>query len=517
MHPSHSFVVASLFAAVVLAPAAAQGARQTVIPGRDFVAHKLLTPGLTDVWDLEVDIDEMLLCVVESSSFDPVLELVDEQGQVVGSNDGAGTRSELWLRAASKGAYKFRVSPFQGSGGGNYSYHLHRFRTEPLGTATEALHTFGKEQWWHYRIALREGDVLVPTVLGEGRLRVVMDAGRNAVGEQHGGYRAPRDGDYFVGVEGAQDKRCQTLTQLARLGDRCREELHQEQIAPYGQDRWRLPIAAGQCLVLDLRMPQAQIAFDVREVNPTDQGPAFVATGHFDKGGARRQLWYARRDATVELLLRHAGSTAAPYEFALREYGSTARFGETYEARLPLGDGALFHLQLAAGELLDLRARSDAFNANLDLWDPDGNVIARVDDAGPLDRNPAHRFLVMRPGIYHVLVHSRGAGSGPFSFCTESRPLVQLQKDEVQPVQRGSHLHLQLEAGEVVWLSLHSTTFDAALQVVDPVGDSGFVADGGGVGGDVLVAYRASHSGRHTLIVHARSGHGAGELKVVRP
>jgi hypothetical protein len=43
------------------------------------------------------------------------------------------------------------------------------------------------------------------------------------------------------------------------------------------------------------------------------------------------------------------------------------------------------------------------------------------------------------------------------------------------------------------------------------------VAEGGGIGGDVLVDYRASQTGRHTLLVHARSGNGDGEVKVVLP
>jgi hypothetical protein len=68
-----------------------------------------------------------------------------------------------------------------------------------------------------------------------------------------------------------------------------------------------------------------------------------------------------------------------------------------------------------------------------------------------------------------------------------------------------------------VWLSVRSGAFDAALQVLDPAGDGSFVAEGGGIGGDVLAAYRAARAGRHTLLVHARSGGGDGELQVVRP
>jgi hypothetical protein len=100
---------------------------------------------------------------------------------------------------------------------------------------------------------------------------------------------------------------------------------------------------------------------------------------------------------------------------------------------------------------------------------------------------------------------------------TKSQPLPQIAPGQSLAVQWGSHVHLELQQGECVWLSLRSASFDAALQVVDPTGDAGFVAEVGGLGGDVLVAYCARCAGRHTLIVHARSGGGDGELRVVRP
>jgi hypothetical protein len=79
------------------------------------------------------------------------------------------------------------------------------------------------------------------------------------------------------------------------------------------------------------------------------------------------------------------------------------------------------------------------------------------------------------------------------------------------------YLHLRLHAGEEVWLSVRSTAFDAGLTVLDPAGDRGFSCEGGGRGGDVLVAYVASRDGEHTLLVHSRSGAGAGEVRVLKP
>ena len=510
---------AALFLTVLASATPAQGSLHQIVPGRDFEQHKLLTPGLTDVWELAVERDEMLWCTVDSNEFDPVLELVDATGTVLGSNDGAGTRSELWLRAPAAGKCAFRVKPFQGSGGGNYRYWLHRFRTEPLAANGEATHTFGKEQWWHYRIALHQGDVLVPTVLGDGRLTAVLDAGRNPLAELHGGYRATQDGDCFVRIEGSESKRCQVMTQLGRHGERVFGERYDERIAPYGLDCWRFRLPVGQAVVLDVAMPDAGIGLDVREEAPTDLGPAFVATGHFDKGGQRRLLYFVRREAVLVLHLRHRFGSNARYQLALSTWGEPLVVGERRSSTLPLGHGVLFRLGLAAGEMVDLTVDSEMFDARFDLWDPDGKVVALADDRRLTDRNASHRFLVARPGAWHVLVHSGGTASGAFTLRSTSQPLPRLELGGSMVVAwpTADHVHLDLQAGQVVWLAVASAHFDAALQVIDPKGDSGFVAEGGGIGGDVLVAYRASHTGRHTLVVHARAGQGQGTLRAIAP
>jgi hypothetical protein len=163
---------------------------------------------------------------------------------------------------------------------------------------------------------------------------------------------------------------------------------------------------------------------------------------------------------------------------------------------------------------------SEQFDPKFDILDPDGNqAVSGVDDRSPVDRTASHRFLVTKPGTWHVIVHCcSGQASGAFTLQTRSEPVPSLEPGRVMVVtaRERAHVHLELQAGEVVWLSLRSASFDAALQVVDPTGDDRFVAEGGGIGGDVLVAYRASHTGRHTLLVHARSGGGDGELEVVR-
>jgi hypothetical protein len=511
-----------VLAAALSALASAQESMRDVVPGRDFTQQKLLTPGLTDVWKLAVEQDEMLWCQVDSSSFDPVLDLVGHGGEVIATNDGAGTHSELWVRAPAKGDVEFRVRPFQGSGGGIYTFWLHRFCTETLGADATATHRFGPEQWWHYRVALRAGDVLVPTVQGEGRLTMVFDAERANVAEALGGYAIPHDGDYFVRVEGPRDRACRTLTQLARRRDLPLDEPRDESVGAFGLDHWRFPVRAGEAFVLDLRMPRGGLSLNqiVDTQRDDRQPPAFVQTGALDKGGQVRRYHVARRDTMLELRLRNDADAVVPYRLAIVRPERAIDVGVPANDRLPLGDGVLYRLSLAAGQLVRLDLDSEQFDPRFDLWSPDGTVLASADDRGPLDRGASHTFLVGESGIYRVLVwqESRG-GCGTFALTATALDVPQLTASEPVTVHadpRGpTYLHLDLHDGDVVWLSVQSRAFDACLQVLDPAGNGDFCCEGGGIGGDVLCAYRSSHTGRHTLLVHSRSGAGDGEVRLV--
>lgn len=501
----------------------AQGALETVIPGRLFERQKLLSPGLSDVWKVEVAADEMLYCVVATDAFDPILEFVDGEGRVLHGNDGEGTRSSLWLRAPASGPMAFQVKPFRGSGGGQYSFQLWRFTTQPLAVDGEATAEFAEERWRHFRVPMRKGELLVPTIVGDGRLTAVLDPDRNELPQEFGGFRAPRDGDLFVRVEGPEGKRCQVLTQLARQRDWPGDEAGvRETMAAGGRDVWRVRVGGGKPFELRLDQPEAELGFELVDPTPDGHGPRLVACGQLDKGGRRRQFWFARRDVTFELRLRNPGDRPATYAAAIVHEEREVAVGATTSARLAVGRGDLFRLPARSGQLLKLTLRSAAFDARFDLWSPRGDVIAQPDDAGPLDRDAEHTFLVSANGSHRVLVYTTGgAGGGDYSLAVEEVPVPELAIGTPLPIRVAAgatgHLHLNLQQGQEVWLSVRSRAFDASLWVLDPTGDGGFTAEGGGIDGDVLVAYRASHTGVHTLMVPARRDGGDVEVRVQQP
>jgi len=501
--------------------AMAQGSIRHVLPGRETRQSKLLSLGQTDRWLLKVHKGERLWCQVSSGAFDPVLELVDSDGEVLGSNDGEGTSSALWLLMEHDGPVEFRVRGYRGSGGGNYNYVLQRYRTQELAADGEARHNFGREQWWHYLVTLQAGDVLVPTVTGHGRLTAVFDMEQQHIAETYGGYRAPRDGRYFVRVEGQEDHGCQIHCQLARQRALPEGGELNENMGAYGFDVWRIRLEQGRAYAMHVRMAKAQFDYDIRE-RIAGRGPAFVWTGGLDKGGSRRGWLVARRDCELELLVRNRTSSASPYRLSFGQSVESLLEGQSISTTLTLGGGDVFELPTTPGQLLRVRLTSDAFDGQVDLWDPEGAVVAKNDDAGPLDRNPDLTYLVTRPGCHRLLVFSPGGcAGGDYQLQVESIPIPVLELDRPLELQvaAGSttHCHVHLAQGQGVWLSVRSSEFDTAVTVLQPAGRAVGTWEGGGIGTDALAAFRAPAGGRYTLLVHSRSGAGTCRLVTMQP
>ncbi|MGE0142256.1 MAG: hypothetical protein AB7I19_17790 [Planctomycetota bacterium] len=491
-----------------------------VPPGREIAEQKLLTPGLTDHWKLNVTADEMLWCTVTSDTFDPVLEIVDADGKVLGTNDGEGTRSELWLRMPNTGPIEVLVRPYQGSGGGRYRLWLQRFRTEPLGPSDERSGTFGEEQWWHYRVALREGDVLVPTVGGGAALTLVMAADRRVLTPRSGGYVAPRDGDYFLRLEGRPEARWTISTQLARRRDGVPDRVFDETMGSYGFDLWKLRFTRGTVFAVDVRMPQTQLEVDLIDLEPSEQGPRFRRCTDLDKGGQLLRYYHVTRDAELELSLRNHSGSAADYRLAIGTFPTELALGAAWQGELPRNRGLLYRLRAQSGQMLHIWASSEHVDTQFAVFGVGGEPLLAVDDSGPLQRDASGMLLVTRSGDHTLLLH--GQGGGACSLLVESVPIPRLDPGERRSLQlrasEAQHFQVPLRAGQEIWLAVRGKDLDPLLTIIDPVGNDGYSASRQTAEGPLLAVYRASHDGLHTLRLTDRCGNGGDcELRTILP
>ena len=513
MKPTGVVALAVLLPALV----SAQDAMVEVPAGRQFQQYKVLTLGLVDRWRFDLDVDEFVQCVVETGDFDPVLELFDHDGQRLATDDGAGTRSELRWFAPAKGAYEFAVQGYEGRGGGNYRFWLLRYRTERIAPDSSAEHTFGPERWWHFRVPMQRGDVLVPRVATGGTLTAVLDLDQRALPEWHGGYTALADGDVLLRVEGNERDHCRVdvqralQTQLGADGDLSGE------LGDGGMRIVRHGFAPG-AYTLELDTPEHDLVVDLRETEPAAQ-PRFGWTGSLDKNGRQRRWLLVRAPMAAELVLRNHGEPAS-HRGRLVPAGDPAAFGVAIADRLALGGGRLFRLEVHPGQLVRVAAVSGSFDARLDLWTPDGAVHG-FDDRARLDLGAEHVFLVRQHGAHYALVYTTGgAGSGPFTLRVDDVPIPELAVGAKLAVQAGladAFAHLACTEGQALWLSVQSPRFDPALLVFDPDGEQVGAFEGGGVGWDVLNGFVARKAGVHTLQVVSRHGRGDGVLRAIAP
>lgn len=523
---------------LALCPAArvlGQENAQHLPPGREVREHKLLSFGSTDVWSFDAEADEMFFCRVQSDAFDPVLQMVDAGGDVVEEVDGEGTQSEIWTAASRAGAFEFRVAGFEGRGGGSYSFYLERFQASPLPSDGVGTHRFGVEGWWHYRVGMRAGEVLVPVVVGgAGRVSKVFDLERQDLDEDLGGYRAKRDGDVFVRIEGRHREECTLRLQLARceafavaVDEDSDAEARRIEVPAYGLDRWRMQLVGGCAYALALDMPGAQLEFDLRECGrgPGEgaEGPAFVWTGSLHRGGRHRRWWMARRHCEVELVLRHRGGGPMAYTMAVRAPGAKLALDAPVDAELALAGGAVYELPAARGQLLRVSLQSSTFDGQVNLWGPDGTVLLRCDDAGPTAPDPCFTYFVTRPGVHRLLVFSPGArGAGRYRLAVEALPVPELSLG-APPAEFGwragaeRHAFVRLEKGSEVWLSARSDDTPLVVSVLRPGGRPLERLSGVGIGENVLAAYVAKESGRHTVVLSSAKGAGRCRLRLLTP
>jgi hypothetical protein len=488
----------------------AQEVLRDVVPGRIFHDSKVLTPGQTDLWAVDGKLDEVLKCAVTASDLDPVLDLVDEGGAVLASNDGAGSRSYVQFRLQKAGKVQFRVRGFQGAGGGRYELSLERYVAAPAEPGSEVRGEFGKEHWHHVRLQLGKWQRFVPVVEGGRVTAIVHFAANQPLGDELGAFTAPAAGEYHVRIEGDERQAftlrlLQPVYQTAAAGASVGGK-----VEPFGLHIVQLRLPGGAASLLDLGQwgPPLQVRHRL-----LGEDPRWRELGSAQKGGRSRRLFLPERDLDLELWLRNVDGVASPYEFGHQVVDAAVADDGPTDGQLPLCGIACHTLQAREGEVLTVRIGATAFDAGLVVVAPNGEQLACVADRGPLDRDPEMTFCVPFRGTWRLVAFAEShTGSGHYrvDVVRHEVPVLVVGKPLELPAENGrdAHARLALAAGQEVWLSVKSRDVDVALSIDDDHGPRLCTWEGGGVDGNVLGAFRAPQAGTYTLFVHSRRGAG---------
>jgi hypothetical protein len=509
--------VSQVFLGLALFPSEmlAQEVQRDVVPGREFSDTKVLTPGQSDLWSIDCRPDEVLKCHVTASDLDPVLDLLDEQRNVLASDDGAGSQSYVQYRVARGGKLQFRVRGFQGAGGGRYTLSLERYVASPLALGAEMTGAFPRERWFHVRLQLEKDDRFVPVVTG-GRLTSVVQFAANAgLGENLGAYTAPEAGEYHLRIEGDERTRFSLRTLVPVYREAVPGEPFEATVPPFGLDIVHMKLPAGAASMLDLAMPSVQLQQWHRLLG---EDPRWRELGNAQKGGRSRRLFQPERDLDLQLWLRNLDGSAANYEFShLLPDRALAAEGAT-QGTLPLGNLGCYTLSAIEGEVLTLRVRADGFDPAMVVCAPNGETLACLGDSGPLDRDPSLTFCAPFSGQYRVIPYAEGhTGSGLYRVEVTRELVPALTFDHALELRaepgHDAYARITLAAGQEVWLSCRSRECDTALSMDDDQGPRLGTWEGGGTDRNVLCAVRAPRAGSYTVFVHSRAGAGICQLR----
>jgi len=414
----------------------------------------ILTPGEYSEWPLTMKEGQVVIAEARSDAFDPALEVVDDKGKVLATNDDrypGDQRPLLLWRCEKAGAYSLRGRCFRDKAGGQFFlksavYDSMELRAEPTerevsndsrtllripmkrGDIQQVITGGDTERHFYVSLNSRISPIGLPQVdLAQGRLEAV--AG--------GTLLAPVDGDYYVlaTVSGGSAKG------LLRAWTRKVEPMklaagpQNAKAATGAPVLWSVPVKnqemiratvdldPGHPLVVveepdlskyDLKTPETNPFFpQIKKEDAAEPVAAFASL----PGRARDDrvvVLVAQRDARLWFA---ADARVATKQCSLNVAEASREFAPgTVSEKLSIGNIDYWAFEAKVGDVLRLSATSTGFAEQIVLRGPELDEMwtaTSVQDKEALTQN----FVIPRPGRYLVAVSCLGdGGSGDYTL-----------------------------------------------------------------------------------------------------
>jgi hypothetical protein len=539
-------VVLSLAAPSVCSAQAPRGGR---IQQQDtFASTNVLTPGAQDDWPLTARDDETIIISAASGAFDPAVELIASDGRVVAGNDDVreGEQDALLLaRLATGGDYRVRVKSSSPTSGGQYGLTVRRFVATDLPIGSRTTGTLGRSlaHWHRFPAEVDQTLVLTARAASFGPLiqvhapngeQVPVDtAGAGQQNSTGAVFRAPQAGIYYVRISPAQggDPR-DSFAITAAVGRVFRTEIEDtnpaRDLAAGGLDLWTFQGVAGDLVRVQAEAPAGGMIGQIAYIPPVDAS-----------GGPRKPEGPVpplvilpcdpKSSGELVALLNLSGTyqvaVSQPLGGGIRYTLATSRaarpFAEDPESAgtLGLGGSDYWTIEGTSGQIVRLEGSSEQFDPELELYDPQGELISKNDD-GASGRDALLTALLVARGRYHLRVHAHGdGGSGSYQLRRVTDPVRRLAigaGGEGSVGAGGSEIwSFEGRAGQTVIISARSPDFNIRVALFGP--DAAEVAsdDDSGEGTDSLLSVRLPIDGTHTVWVTAAGGSGQYSLQLI--
>ena len=466
----------------------------------------VLTPGDRVEYKFDVKAGETLLATAASEAFDPALAVVDATGKELARNDDReeGDQSPFLIyRFPTAGTYTLRVLSFRSAAGGKFTA---RFRTltaldVPVGKITLDIPARDPQsEDLQDRIVLR-----LPAKAGETydvHVRALSDRGQSTAFSFQGLlgptgviandletiatpvsrpiFRANRDGDVYVELDIYDARRLEVEVRPVRtttVGGTGEAALD---LAPDEVRLVEFPVKRGGIV----RTSVSGDRFSYRLVAPEGSGRENV---RIDAGYGRTPMWtyflpnvgdendvvrVYRADGTARAAI--LSQSEAVGRVTLRNTEGLPEWTDgTTTPTLAIGESKLYLWRARKAELTRVRAESKTFQARLDLFDLDGNVLNTL-----LDRNrkvAADDLYFPNQGTYVVRLTCDGfGGSGAVTLSKGAIPSTPYTLGKVTRValsgQNYGLYEMNLEAGKRYALTISDPSRTTRVDLLDEEG-----------------------------------------------
>lgn len=400
---------------------------------------RLDSPAATALWAFEAQAGEHVNIVL-NSQFDSYLELYGPDGELIASNDDAGSTLNAALfdvLIKRSGLYRLAIRGYDNATG---SYALALTGGHPTtgsGTLTNgdsrAVVLSQEGAKWHYQgrqndylsLTVETNDPAVDPFLSlfgpDGTLLVSDDDSHGQLNPAITEFQLPEDGRYVIRAHTISGTGLVTLTLTGRSrpsgGGPIAMGQSQNATLPPGQEhRWQFSGQVGQIVSLKLTTKDFEPFLELRN----SQNTILAESGSFPGSTESTiNLFALPADDTYTIITWGASATAGgDYSLSLKVTkippGGGPLLPDTLtQATLLPGQADTWTFEAQAGSFVTVQVRAGSFDSYVELYNPAGDLLSQDDDSGGGLNAAILDFPISENGEYELIVKSNQAdGAG---------------------------------------------------------------------------------------------------------
>lgn len=486
-----------------------------------------------DVWEFEGDAGDVVTISLISEQFDAYLELYSPSGDLLVDNDDGGgslnARIEFFVLPDS-GTYEILARPLDGSSLGEYTLSLEEGEATPRGTLTlnepvSAQLAGNQSDRWVFEgeanasititLNSRDFDAYLQLLDASGELLWEDDDGGGSLNAQIANFILPYSGAYTVVVidyaraNGGEYELAVTATEFSEPRLLSYGETVNGNLTANTADEWTFEGQTADIVIITMESTNFDSYLELRD------GEGNVLAEDDDSAG------------NLNALLRVALEDSGTYTIAARSFNPTATgsyalsirletpaeqnaivVGETVESSISNVAGDRWTFAGREGQAVQIVLSSDDFDAYLELYGPNGGLIAQDDDGAGNFNALILIEALPESGTYTIVARSLGSDTiGNYALALTEQTITINEIVFGETVNGtfqnavGDRWTFEGEISQTVIISASGDGIDAYLELYDPAGDLIAADDDGGEGLNAVITLQLSDEGTYTIVV----------------